>query len=152
MTFLFVSIVIIEQGCQRKKVEFIKIGAILPLTGDAAQWGIPPQKGAELAVEEINKAGGINGKKLKLIVQDTKCEPKAGVSSFQKLISDKEIRIVIGGVCSSVTLAVAPIAEKNKILLISPASTNPKITNAGDYIFRVIPSDDLRGKVFAEYL
>jgi len=140
-------------SCTKEKTpEKIIIGAILPLTGDAAQWGIPPLNGAQLAVEEINASGGISGKKLALQVEDTRCEPKDGVSAFSKLLSSKEIKIVLGGVCSSVTLAVSPIAERNKVLLISPASTNPKITDAGDFIFRVIPSDNLRGQIFAEYL
>ncbi len=135
-----------------KQPEVVKIGAILPLTGPNAQWGIPPEKGAQLAVEEINEVGGIEGKLVKLIPEDTQCDPQKGVSAFRKITSDKSIKVVLGGVCSSVTLAVAPLAERGKILLISPASTNPKISDAGDYIFRVIPSDALRGKVFAEYL
>jgi len=135
----------------RKEEKEIKIGAILPLTGDAAQWGIPPLRGAELAVQEINSSNFLNSK-ISLIVEDGKCDPKEGVSAFNKLVSINKVRLIMGEVCSSVTLAIAPIAEKNKILLISPASTNPKISEAGDYIFRVIPSDALRGKVFAEYV
>jgi len=152
---VFISIaflVFFSVGCVKKDEKEIKIGAILPLTGDAAQWGIPPMKGAQLAVEEINSRGGVNGKKILLKIEDDRCDPKDGVSAFKKLTMDKELKIILGAVCSSVTLAVAPIAENNKILLISPASTNPTITVAGDYIFRVIPSDDLRGKIFAEYL
>lgn len=135
----------------KKEPEVIKIGAIFPLTGDNAQWGILPYEGAKLAIEEINKEGGLKGKKLVLVAEDSRCEPKEGVSAFQKLLA-QNIKIVIGGVCISVTLAAAPIAEKNKILLISPASTNPKIFESGDFIFRVIPSDALRGKVSAKYL
>lgn len=139
-------------GCAKKEENVIKIGAILPLTGDAAQWGIPPQRGAQLAVEQINARGGVRGRKIALYIEDSQCEPKEGVSAFNKLLTNKDLKIVLGAVCSSVTLAVAPIAEKSKVLLISPASTNPKITQAGDFIFRVIPSDELRGKIFAGYL
>lgn len=138
-------------GCVKKEEKEIKIGAILPLTGDAAQWGIPPQKGGELAVKDINQSKFL-GSNLKFIVEDTKCEPKVGLSAFNKLVSVDGVKLVMGAVCSSVTLSVAPVAEKNKILLVSPASTNPKISEAGDYIFRIIPSDALRGKAFAEYL
>ena len=147
-----VAIIAVIWGTKERKPEIIKIGGILPLTGDAAQWGIPPRNGAQLAVDEINAKGGVAGKRLVLTVEDTRCEPKEGVSAFSKLLAEQDIKIVLGGVCSSVTLAVAPLAERNHILLVSPASTNPKITSAGDFIFRVIPSDDLRGKVFAEYL
>jgi branched-chain amino acid transport system substrate-binding protein len=135
-----------------KQSEQIKIGVILPLTGGNAQWGIPPKKGAELAVKEINAQGGVLGKRLSLVIEDGQCDPKTGISAFKKLFSIKDIKIVMGEACSSSTLAIAPIAEKNNILLISPASTSPLLTDAGDYIFRVIPSDALRGKIFAKYL
>lgn len=146
------AIVLGTLSCGKKDAGEIIIGAVLPLTGDAAQWGIPPQKGAQLAVDEINEKGGISGRMLKTVFEDSECDPSKGVSAFQKLVTTDKTNVVIGGVCSSVTLGIAPIAETRKIVLISPASTNPKITDAGDYIFRVIPSDDLRGKVFARYL
>lgn len=149
---LLIVIVAFILQVDNQQQEVIKIGAILPLTGDAAQWGIPPQKGAQLAVEQINKKGGINGRHLELIIEDSRAEPKEGISAFNKLIAIQDTKIVIGAVASSVTLAIAPLAERNQVLLISPASTSPKISQAGDFIFRVIPSDDLRGKVFAEYL
>jgi len=150
LIFYLLFIIPILFSCNKKNE--ITIGAILPLTGDAAQWGIPPQKAALLAVEEINANGGINGKKIKLVIEDSQCDPSKGVAGINKLLSINKPIAIVGAVCSSVTLAIAPIAEKNKIVLISPASTNPQITNAGDYIFRVIPSDELRGKVFAEYV
>jgi len=132
------------------------IGAILPLTGDAAHWGIPPRNGAELAVDEINAAGGLGGRKLKLIVEDDRCQPAEGIAVFDKIMASANppaiLPAILGAVCSGVTLAVAPLAEARKTVLISPASTSPKVTDAGDFIFRVIPSGDLRGKVFAEYL
>lgn len=137
---------------KKQKDDSIMIGAIFPLTGDAAQWGIPPMNGAQLAIDEINAKDGVAGKQLVLNIEDSRAEPKEGVSAFNKITSVDKAQIVIGPVASSVTLAVAPIAERNHILLISPASTNPKISNAGEYIFRVIPSDALRGQVFAEYM
>ena len=151
LILLAVIIVGIITYPKKKEPEVIKIGAILPLTGDAAQWGIPPRRGAELAIKKINEANFLNFK-LDLIVEDGKCSPKEAVSAFNKIITVDKVRLVMGEVCSGATLAIAPIAEKNGILLISPASTNPTISEAGDYIFRVIPSDALRGKVFAEYV
>jgi branched-chain amino acid transport system substrate-binding protein len=132
--------------------EPIAIGAVLPLTGDAAHWGIPPRNAAELAVEEINDAGGIGGRKLKLLVEDDRCQPADGVSAFNKIMATASPIVVLGAVCSSVSLAIAPLAEQGKIVLISPASTSPRLTDAGDFIFRVVPSGGLRGKMFAEYL
>jgi len=130
----------------------IKIGVIVPLTGDAAQWGIPPRNGAQLAADEINAAGGVNGRKIELLIEDGKCDPQTAVTAFNSLRARYNVEVVLGEVGSSATLAIAPIAEREHVALISPASTNPKITDAGDFIFRVIPSDALRGKVFAEYL
>jgi len=138
-------------GARKAEAE-IRIGAILPLTGGAAQWGVPPRDAATLAVEEINAKGGIKGKKIRLEVEDDKCEPAVGVSAVQKLLATGKPVAILGAVCSSVTLAIAPIAEAQKVVLVSPASTNPQITNAGDHIFRVVPTDALRGKVFAEYV
>ncbi len=146
-----IFIVLVTISCT-KQSETIKLGSLGPLTGDAAQWGVPARNGAMLAVEEINKSGGIHGKKIDLFVEDDKCEPRDGTTAFRKLFDTDKVIGVIGAVCSSVTLAVAPLAEQSKTLLISPASTTPKITDAGDYIFRVIPTDALRGKAFAEYL
>lgn len=130
----------------------IKVGAILPLTGSAAQWGVPARDAALMAVDEVNAKGGIKGRKLQLEIEDDRCDPTTGVSAAQKILASGKPIAFLGAVCSSVTLAVAPIAESNKVVLISPASTNPDITNAGDYVFRVIPTDALRGKVFAEYV
>ena len=131
----------------------ISIGAVLPLSGDAAHWGIPARTGAEMAVEEINHAGGIGGRSLALVVEDDRCSPADGVSAFNTIMASAKPPVaVLGAVCSGVTLALAPLAESRKVVLISPASTSPKLTGAGDFIFRVVPSGSVRGKVFAEYL
>jgi branched-chain amino acid transport system substrate-binding protein len=130
----------------------ITIGMVLPLTGEAAHWGIPPRHGAELAVDEINRAGGVGGRDLALITEDDRCSPAEGVSAFNKIMGAASPSAVLGAVCSGVTLAIAPLAESRKVVLISPASTSPKLTGAGDFVFRVVPSGSLRGKVFAEYL
>jgi len=150
--FLFFAVLIVLLGCEGRKENTVTIGAILPLTGDAAAWGIPPRNAATLAVEQINADGGINGMKVVLVVEDGGCDPAMGVNAGNKLMTvDKPVAIV-GGVCSAVTLAVAPIAQRNKTVMISPASTHPSITDVGDFVFRVIPSDALRAQVFAEYI
>jgi branched-chain amino acid transport system substrate-binding protein len=131
----------------------ISIGAVLPLSGDAAHWGIPARTGAEMAVEEINHAGGIGGRSLALVVEDDRCSPADGVSAFNTIMASAKSPVaLLGAVCSGVTLALAPLAEFRKVVLISPASTSPKLTGAGDFIFRVVPSGSVRGQVFAEYL
>lgn len=130
----------------------IKIGFVGPLTGENANIGIPIRRGVELAVEEINDAGGINGRELVVIFEDGKCNAKDANTAVRKLIDQDKVIAIVGGICSSETLSMAPTAEESEIPLISPSATNPKITEAGDYIFRVVGSDALQGKVMAEYV
>jgi branched-chain amino acid transport system substrate-binding protein len=139
-------------GCSGGTSKVVIVGAVLPMTGSAAQWGGPARDAVLMAQEEINAAGGINGDSLKVVFEDDRCEAATGVSAMQHLIATVHPVAVIGAVCSSVTLAIAPVAEQNRIVLLSPASTNPAITNAGDYIFRDVPSDALRGQVFSKYV
>lgn len=131
--------------------EYIKIGAVLPLTGNTAFYGESTKQGIEVALDEINNAGGINNRKIKIIYEDTKGTSKDGITALSKLIHLHKTKAIIGAVASSVTLAIAPIAEQNKVVLISPLSAAPSITNAGDYIFRNVPSDKLGGKVAAYF-
>ncbi|MDO8524333.1 MAG: ABC transporter substrate-binding protein [bacterium] len=136
------------QGSSQASV--IKIGLMGPLTGDAAIYGASPKKGVELAISEINANGGINGKKLELVAEDSKCDGKEAVNAINKLANVDKVKFIIGGMCSSETLAAAPIAESNKIIMVSPVSTNYKVSQAGDYIFRTVASDALQGKKAAE--
>ncbi len=147
---LFISFLYIGQGCENKKEE-IKIGAIMPLTGDYATYGISIKNGIELAKDKINSMGGVLGRKIKIMYEDSKAEPKLGVAAINKLIKINKVSVIIGAVASSVTLAIAPIAESNSTVLLSPASSSPKITQAGDFIFRNYPSDILEGKLVADF-
>ncbi len=139
-------------SCKSKAKEpaVIKIGAILPLSGDAAQYGEWGKSGIDLAVEEINSKGGINNKKIEVIYEDDAADPKKGVSAANKLITIDGVKVIIGPIPSTVTLAVAPICEKNKVIIMS-SSSSPAITSAGDYIFRNWPSDDFEGTAMADY-
>ena len=132
--------------------EPITIGFIGPLTGENANIGIPIRRGVELAVEDVNSAGGVNGRQLVAIFEDGKCNAKEANTAAMKLFDQDNVIAVVGGVCSSETLAIAPAANEEKIPIISPSSTNPKITDAGDYVFRVVGSDALQGKIMAEYI
>lgn len=144
-------VVLFFSACQTKKVETIKIGAILPLTGDVAVYGNNTKKGIDLAVKEINSNGGINGNLIKIIYEDSKADPKTGVTAIQKLISHDNIQVVIDNSISSVALAMVPIAERNKIVLLSTGSTNPKLSGISPYFFRIWNSDAFEGKLCAEY-
>lgn len=135
---------------QKQHAETIKIGAILPFTGTEASWGADAREGIELAAEEINSAGSIEGKKIEIIFEDGQCKPAPAATAAQKLISVDNVHVIIGEICSSATLAIAPIAENSRTVLISPGSASPKITQAGDYIFRNWISDAFTGKKMAQ--
>lgn len=133
-------------GCEKKEAKEIKIGVIFPLTGDAAIWGQNDKEGADLATEEINNPGGITGKKIRLIYEDSQANPGMGVSAFKKLIEVEKVPAVIGDIASSVTLAIAPIAQEKRVVLLSPGATAPKLSEAGPYFFRIWNSDAEEGE------
>lgn len=127
-----------------KETAPIKIGFMGPLTGDAASYGESIKKGVDLAKKEIGLAN------VEVVYEDSKCDPKESVNAVNKLITVDKVAAIVGDVCSGATLAAAPIAEQNKVVMISPASTAPKLTDAGQFIFRVIPSDALQGEFGAK--
>ncbi len=127
------------QGSTNK--EFIKIGVITPLTGDAAIFGDYTKKGLDLAVEEINNKGGIDGQKIKLIYEDDQLDSQKSVNAVNKLINIDKVDAVIYSSGSGPTLAGLPILEKQGIPTIVALASNPAIRNAGRHIFRVYPSD-----------
>lgn len=129
----------------------VKVGGVVPLTGDGAAYGLPVQRAASLAVNEINLAGGVKGEPLEIVWEDGKCDAKEATSAARKLVTIDKVAIILGGVCSSETLAMAPITEAEKVIVLSPSSTSPDITTAGDFVFRTAPSDALAGRVAAEY-
>jgi branched-chain amino acid transport system substrate-binding protein len=133
----------------KKEPNEIKIGAVLPLTGDGAKYGIGAKEGIDLALDEINSKGGLFGKKVVVIYDDSRLNPADGVAAITKMIDTQKINIIIGDIGSSVTLAMAPIAKQKKAILLSPASSSPKITGIG--IFRIWPSDTIEGKIMAEF-
>ncbi len=116
--------------------ESFVIGALDSLTGLGESYGVPLSQSKLLAVEEINAAGGINGRTLKLVVEDSKCTARGAISSYRRLTDVEGVKIVLGATCSGATLGVAPLAEEDGVVLLSPASTSPDITHAGDFIFR----------------
>jgi branched-chain amino acid transport system substrate-binding protein len=129
----------------------ITLGVLLPLTGDAASYGESENRAVQVAVEEINAAGGIAGREVQLILEDGKCDPQAGGTAAQKLVNVDKVKVIIGGACSGETLAAAEVAEPAKVILISPSASSPKVTEAGDFVFRTYPSDALAGRIAAKY-
>ncbi|MEO6588210.1 MAG: ABC transporter substrate-binding protein [Pyrinomonadaceae bacterium] len=129
----------------------IKVGVYGDLTGKTASFGQSTKNGVELAVAEINAAGGVNGKKIELIVEDDQGTPEKAKTVISKLISQDKVQAVIGEVASSNSLAAAPVAQEAKIPMISPSSTNPQVTEKGDYISRVCFIDPFQGSVMAKF-
>jgi branched-chain amino acid transport system substrate-binding protein len=130
----------------------IKIGVAGPLTGSNAAFGTQLKTGADLAVADINAAGGIDGQKLQEIAVDDACDPKTAVSAANTLVSDGVV-MVDGHFCSASSIPASKVYSDNGIIEISPGSTNPKYTDEGSpFIFRTCGRDDEQGKVAAEYI
>jgi len=132
--------------------EKIVVGSVIPLSGPIAIVGEDLQRGIILAVEEINAEGGIDGKELKVVFEDDQCNPKQTVTAFTKLVEVDGVSAVIGPFCSGSTLAAAPIANLNNVVIVSPGSTSPDITTAGDFVFRVTPSDLFEANFMSEII
>jgi len=128
----------------------IKVGVILPLTGTSADAAEYAKKGLSLALKEINSDNTKN--KIELVFEDSQYKNDAAVTAVNKLISFDGVKYIIGDYGSSQTLAIAPIAEQNKIILITPTSQASGITKAGDYVFRTQINTADEAKYFADFL
>lgn len=128
----------------------IKIGYVGALTGNLSMYGLYIKNGMEIALEEINQAGGVNGRKLEIIYEDTKGDTNEAVNAATKLINMDKVSIIIGSESSAAVLAVAPLAERAKVILFTPTASAADITKAGDFIFRNRESGVLHGEKIAE--
>ena len=129
----------------------IKVGEFASLTGKEATFGQSSHEGTQLAIDELNVHGGILGKKFELITEDDESKAGQPATVVRKLISRDNVIAILGEVASSRSLEAAPICQENKIPMISPSSTNPKVTATGDYIFRVCFIDPFQGTVMANF-
>ncbi|MBM3257342.1 MAG: hypothetical protein FJY98_03410 [Candidatus Liptonbacteria bacterium] len=134
------------------KNEPIKLGFIGPLTGDGAALGQNARAATEIAVAEVNAAGGIKGRPLEVIYEDGKCTGKEASNAANKLINADNVPVILGGLCSGETNSFAAAAEQAKRVVLSFCSSAPSITQAGDYIFRDYPSDLFQGSFAAKYV
>jgi branched-chain amino acid transport system substrate-binding protein len=149
--FPTVWLALIAAGSAIFAQEQIVIGEYASLTGGSASFGQSSHKGTALAIDEINAAGGVLGKKLKLITEDDQSQAGQPATIVRKLIAQDKAIAVLGEVASSKSLEAAPICQQSKIPMISPASTNPKVTEVGDYIFRVCFIDPFQGTVMSKF-
>jgi branched-chain amino acid transport system substrate-binding protein len=129
----------------------IKVGEFASLTGGNASFGQSSHKGTQMAIDELNAAGGVLGRKLELLSEDDQSQAGQPATIVQKLIAQDKVIAILGEVASSKSLEAAPICQQNRIPMISPASTNPKVTATGDYIFRVCFIDPFQGTVMAKF-
>ena len=136
---------------KKKEPEVIKIGAILPLTGPSSEIGIWQKKGIDLAVENINKTGGIDGKKVVVQYEDSRGDPRNGTMAFIKLIASKDIYCVLSSL-SSVSSATLPIAHKQRIVLVMLAVSLPGIADRSEWAFRFNVGSDDEAHVMAKFL
>lgn len=129
----------------------IPVGEYASLTGKEAAFGQSSHKGTLLAIEEINKAGGVLGKQINLITEDTQSKQGESATGVRKLISRDNVVAILGEVASGRSLEGAGVCQPAGIPMISPSSTNPKVTQAGNYIFRVCFDDRFQGKLLAKF-
>lgn len=151
MTFLLG----VSFGCKPQNgatnAETIRVGEYASLTGPTASFGRSAHQGTVLALEEINARGGVLGKKIELLCEDDQSKAGEAATVVKKLISRDRVVAMLGEVASSRSLEAAPVCQQARIPMISPASTNPKVTQVGDYIFRVCFIDPFQGTVLSKY-
>ncbi len=141
---------VLSASSTSRQTETIKVGALASLTGDAAAYGEAARNVMQLAADEINTNGGVNGKLIDLIIEDSRCSGQDAVNATQKLISIDKVQVIIGGFCSSESLAIVPIAARAKVALLSPGSSSPDLTNISSFFARDYPSDVSQGAVLAD--
>jgi branched-chain amino acid transport system substrate-binding protein len=129
----------------------IRIGHFASLTGDTATFGQSSDRGMRLAIDEINQAGGVLGKPLELVTEDDRSVTEEARSAAQKLLQRDGVVALLGEVASSRSLAAAPEAQRAGVPMLSPASTNPKVTEVGDFVFRTCFIDPFQGAVMARF-
>ena len=135
------TLAVLACGSSDDSDEPFVIGAMDALTGVAESYGNPLHQAKLLAVEEINAAGGINGRMLELIVEDSKCAAQDAITAYNKLTDVDGVKIILGTTCSGSMLGAAPLAEKDGVVLLSASATSPDIASAGDYVFRTAIND-----------
>ena len=142
-------------ACKRAEIETaatdIPVGEFASLTGATASFGRSSHNGTKMAIDEVNAAGGVLGKQLRLITEDDQSRAGEAATVVKKLISKEKIVALLGEVASSRSLEAAPICQQAKIPMISPASTNPKVTETGDFIFRICFIDPFQGTVLSKF-
>jgi branched-chain amino acid transport system substrate-binding protein len=143
-------------GCGSGGGDTVKIGILAPLSGPVPTFGVMTRDGALLAIDEWNAKGGLLGKKIVAVVEDSQCTPDPAVNAANKLIDQDKVKFIMGEVCSKASIPVSEIANAKKVVQISSTSTNPDVTvgkdgKVKDYIFRACFIDPFQGTVGAKF-
>ena len=151
IAFVFVSMCFAGGNQEDSSSESIKIGFIGPLTGDYANYGTLCKQAVEMAIDEINANGGINGVEVKLYAEDSEGDSQKALAAMEKLSSSDKVCAIVGPVLTGESFSVAERAQAEGIVMITPSASHKDITSVGDYIFRTTPSDGLQGEVAGKY-
>ena len=129
----------------------VRVGVFMSLTGSTANFGISSVNGIKMAADEVNAAGGINGKQIELLVQDDRSDASEAATIVTKFVTQDQVHAILGEVASSRSIAAAPIAQNAKVPMLTPSSTNPEVTKKGDFIFRSCFIDPVQGAAIAQF-
>ncbi|HEX3774361.1 MAG TPA: ABC transporter substrate-binding protein, partial [Polyangiaceae bacterium] len=138
-----------DAGTGANEASEIVIGHYGSMTGSKAYFGQDTDRGIRLAIDEANAKGGVLGKKIRVVTLDTRGDSAEAANAVSRLIDVEKVSAILGEVSSSLSLAGGRVAQRRKIPMISPTSTNPTVTEIGDYIFRVCFIDPFQGYVGA---
>ena len=138
-------------GMRVEAEEVIKIGEVNPITGAIGRYGTTCHQGIQLAINQANAGGGVQGRKVVLLTEDNQSQAGQTSTIVRKFVTQDKVAAIIGDLTSSATLEGGPIAQAAKIPMVSPLATNPKVTEIGDYIFRVCFIDEFQGRVMARF-
>jgi branched-chain amino acid transport system substrate-binding protein len=147
---LALAVVLAGPSC-RSSPKTIPLGAYAPLTGPLSGFGESSEAGVEMAVREVNSAGGIGGKLLEMTVLDDEGDPQRAQDQVRRLVESLGVAAVLGGATSGNSLAAAPICQRDGVSMVSPSSTNPEVTGVGDFVFRVCYVDSFQGTAMATF-
>jgi len=153
---LLLLAVVVAVSCGKAQDQGIKVGILAPLSGPVPTFGVMTRDGALLAIDEWNAKGGVLGKKIIPVVEDSQCTPDPAVNAANKLIDQDKVKFLVGEVCSKASIPVSEIANSKKVVQISPTSTNPDVTvgkdgKAKQFIFRACFIDPFQGQVGAKF-
>jgi branched-chain amino acid transport system substrate-binding protein len=156
LVLVLVMVASVLAGCGGTTGGTVKVALVFPMTGDAATFGQSSKEGAELAIKEWNDKGGINGQKIEWVIGDDRCDPQEARNAANKVVTQDKVKFIVGAVCSSASIPISEVAGANKVIQVSPTSTNPLVTVdekgvVKPYIYRACFIDPFQGTVMANF-